>query len=100
MSDRFQELGLATITSLPSAELRRIIDGLVAEGWVVTDEYDGMDAWIDYGRIALARAEETILCEWDNWTEGSLEGKRATIEALGARYRLPVAYRSRWDRDP
>jgi hypothetical protein len=34
--------------------------------------------------------------EWDNWTEGSVEGPRATIEELAREFGLQVTHEWRW----
>jgi hypothetical protein len=50
---RFRALGLATIKDLPAARFKQLVTELVAAGWRKTSQYDGFDAWIDYGRIRL-----------------------------------------------
>ena len=66
------------------------------EGWRKTREYEGFDAWIDYGRIRLKKRGVKLTLEWDNWTEGSLEGPHPVIEELGRRFELPVTHEWRW----
>ena len=93
---RFRALGLATIKDLPTARFNRLIEELVAVGWRKASEYQGFDAWIDYGRITLRRDGVRLKCEWDNWTEGSVEGPRTAIETIAQEYNLPVTHEWRW----
>ena len=93
---RFRALGLATIKDLPTARLNRLVEELVATGWRKTSEYDGFDAWIDYGRIILRRDGVRLTLEWDNWTEGSVEGPRRAVEAIAEEHRLAVTHEWRW----
>jgi hypothetical protein len=37
-----------------------------------------------------------LTLEWDNWTEGSVEGPRHTIETIAQHYNLPVSHEWRW----
>lgn len=48
------------------------------------------------GRITLRLDAVRLKLEWDNWTEGSIEGPRATIEQLAQDLALPVTYAWRW----
>jgi hypothetical protein len=97
---RFRWLGLATIKDIPTARFRRLVDDLVARGWRKVAEYDGFDAWIDYGRIKLRKDGHRLLLEWDNWTEGSIEGRRTVIEGIARDFGLEVVHQWRWsDRD-
>jgi hypothetical protein len=93
---RFRALGLATIQDLPTERFRRFVEALVAEGWRNTSEYDGFDAWIDYGRIVLRRNGIRLTLEWDNWTEGSVEGPRSVIEKIAQQHSLTVTNQWRW----
>jgi hypothetical protein len=93
---RFRILGLAVIKDIPTDRFNRLIDKLIGVGWHKTGEYDGVDAWIDYGRITLTKDEVKLTLEWDNWTEGSLEGPQLVIEELGREFELPVSHRWRW----
>jgi hypothetical protein len=93
---RFRMLGLATIKDIPTDRFNRLVHELVAAGWRKTGEYDGFDAWIDYGRIRLRRGGVRLTLEWDNWTEGSIEGPRSVVKELGREFELPVILRWRW----
>src|SRR5262245_16941900 len=80
---RFHLLDLATIKDIPTERFRALVDQLTRDGWRNADEYDGFDAWIDYGRIKLRRGGVRLTLEWDNWTEGSVEGPRNVVERMG-----------------
>lgn len=58
---RFRLLGLATIKDIPTARFDCIAKELVAAGWCKTYEYDGFDAWIDYGEIETSKARRAPL---------------------------------------
>ncbi|WP_035615968.1 hypothetical protein [Haloferula sp. BvORR071] len=62
------------IEDIPTATFNLISDELVAAGWKVIEEYDGFDAWIDYGLLVLSKDGVNIRMEWDNWMEGIIEG--------------------------
>jgi hypothetical protein len=93
---RFRLLGLATIRDIPTAQFNTLLKDLVGTGWAKTGEYDGFDAWIDYGCVRLSRDGRKLKCEWDNWTEGSIEGPRRVIEEIGHLHGLPVTHAWRW----
>jgi hypothetical protein len=93
---RFRILGLATIKDLPTDRFNRLAEQLAAAGWRKASEYKGVDAWIDYGRIAMRRDGVQLKMEWDNWTEGSVEGPRKAIEKIAQEYGLPVTHEWRW----
>lgn len=68
---RFRILGLATIKDTPTERFNGLVKELVELGWHQVSEYDGVDAWIDYGCITLRRKGAKLKLEWDNWTEGA-----------------------------
>jgi hypothetical protein len=89
-------MGRATIKDIPTERFKSLIGELVTDGWRRSSEYAGFDAWIDYGRITLRKRLNKLTCEWDNWTEGSIEGRRHIIEDIAARKGLTVTYEWRW----
>jgi hypothetical protein len=93
---RFRALGLATIKDLSTERFNRLVRELAAEGWRKTATYEGFDAWIDYGRIRMRRDGIRLKLEWDNWTEGSVEGPRAAIEKIAQEHKLSVTHEWRW----
>jgi hypothetical protein len=93
---RFSLLGLATIKDIPTERFNELIDALTAAGWRKTGEYEGFDAWIDYGRVSLKKGGVKLKLEWDNWAEGSIEGPRSTIEEMARQFDFPVSHAWRW----
>ena len=93
---RFRFLGLATIKDIETEEFNALIQKLQDAGWKKTHEYDGFDAWIDYGCVTLKKASTKLTFEWDNWTEGSIEGPRKIVEALARESGLSVSSEWRW----
>ena len=97
---RFRVLGLATIKDIPTERFNAAVDELRTAGWRQTYEYEGVDAWIDYGQIKLQKDRVRLNLEWDNWSEGSIEGPRHAIETIGRDLGLPVHDQWRWtDKD-
>lgn len=64
---------------IETALWNRAIELLIGENWVVTYQYDGIDAGIDYNSITLNKEDEEIKFEWTNWDEGEI---RCTPERL------------------
>ena len=93
---RFRILGLATIKDIPTTKFKGLIDEFLSNGWRKTYEYKGFDAWIDYGCIKLKNGNTKLKLEWDNWTEGSIEGPNRLIETIANKYLLSVTYEWRW----
>ncbi len=93
---RFRILRLATIKDIPTERFNQLVRHLIASGWRKRSEYSGHDAWIDYGRIRLRRGRTRLTLEWDNWTEGSIEGPRRVIAAIAEKNDLPVTDEWRW----
>jgi hypothetical protein len=93
---RFQMLGLATIKDLPTERFNRLIEQLADDGWRKAGVYKGFDAWIDFGRLTMRRRGVRLKFEWDNWTEGSVEGPRKVIEEIAQKHDFRVTYEWRW----
>ena len=99
-SARFKLLGYATLKDIPTDRFHTLIEQLLADGWRPTAQYSGFDAWIDYGSLRICKGWTSLRCEWDNWTEGSLEGPRRTVEAIAAANPdCTLSYEWRWSRD-
>ena len=92
----FKLRGLATIADIPTREFNALVASLQQEGWHRTYEYSGIDAWIDYGCLKLRKQGVTLKCEWDNWTEGSVEGPKLQVEELAVRIGRPALDQWRW----
>lgn len=76
------------ISDIPTETFNRIIDELRSQGWKKIEEYDGFDAWMDYGKVVLRKSGEHLVFEWDNWEEGRVDGVDATIAAIARAYAL------------
>lgn len=76
------------LVDIPTEEFRRIVKDLRADGWRKTEEYDGFDAWIDYGLIVLERNGVSTKFEWTNWMEGTMEGPEAVVLEIRSKYGL------------
>jgi hypothetical protein len=79
---RFRVLGLATIKGIPTYEFRDLIKTLKSEGWYVTYEYYGSDAWVHYGQVKLRHDLRRLNLEWDDKTGGSIEGAGDLIRGI------------------
>ena len=93
---RFRILGLATIKNIPTARFNSVMEQLVSGGWRKTYEYAGIDAWVDYGKVRLQKDRVRLTLEWDNWTEGSIEGPTSIIEGIASDFDLRVTHEWRW----
>ena len=76
------------ISDIPTETFNQIIKDLRSQGWRKIEEYDGFDAWIDYGKMVLRKNGEELVFEWDNWEEGTVEGADSTIGEILTVYEL------------
>ena len=76
------------ISDIPTDTFNQIIADLRSEGWETVSEYDGFDAWIDYGNIVLCKDSTRLVFEWDNWFEGVIEGSDNLLQELQLKYKL------------
>lgn len=76
------------LSDIPTDTFNQILADLCADGWKILREYDGIDAWIDYGNIELGKDELRLTFEWDNWFEGIIDGPDAFVEEIKQRYGL------------
>jgi len=93
---RFKVLGHATIKDIPTDQFNQIIETLASSGWKKKFLYDGFDAWIDYGKVELKGENCKLTFEWDNWTEGSIQGPIKDIEIIAAKYNFKITNEWRW----
>lgn len=93
---RFKLLNLATVKDIPTDRFNQLIKELISDGWKKTYEYSGFDAWIDYGNVKLKKGNMKLTCEWDNWTEGSIEGPHSFIEEFAKKKKLLIINEWRW----
>ncbi len=76
---------------IPTETFNLIMKDLRSQGWRKIEEYDGFDAWIDYGKVVLRKNGEQLVFEWDNWEEGRVEGTDSTIAEIGKTHGLKEA---------
>ncbi|MDR0777285.1 MAG: hypothetical protein LBE81_11710 [Azonexus sp.] len=93
---KFRLLGHATIEDINGDKFKEVISALQSQGWRVTSRYFNFDAGIDYDCIRMRRGFATLKCEWDNWSEWSIEGSRTIIEKIAAENALTVTHAWRW----
>ncbi len=93
---RFKVHGHATIKDIPTDQFNSLIESLISSGWKKTYVYDGFDAWIDYGKVKLKNNDCRLTFEWDNWSEGSIEGPAEEIEKLANENNLIATSEWRW----
>jgi hypothetical protein len=78
------------VVLIPTNEFNLFVERCLADGWQRGRMYRGFDAWIDYGRVDLRKNGKLVRFEWDNWDEGSMEGRMdALLACLGDGCRLP-----------
>jgi hypothetical protein len=82
--------GWKRIEGIPTSDFNEILATHVRSGWTKCYEYDGMDAWIDYGRVDLRKGSIRLRFEWTNWLEGEISGPRDVIRDLSQRTRGPT----------
>ena len=93
---RFRLLGLATIKDISGDKFKAVAAELARQGWRQSSRYAGFDAGIDYDSFRLRKGLVSLKCEWDNWTEWSVEGPRQVIETIARENQLKVTYAWRW----
>jgi len=81
--------GQERIENVPTEVFNDIVKDYLGQGWQKTFEYEGFDAWIDYGRVDLQKDGRRLRCEWDNWFEGDITGPSALIRQLAEARVLP-----------
>ena len=79
----------ATLKKIKTELFNKITEDLIEKGWIKIAEYDGPDAWIDYGRLILEKDGIQIDFEWDNWDEGEICADTSTISTLREEYGIP-----------
>ena len=77
-----------TAMDIKTDTFNRIVKDFRAEGWKKIEEYDNIDAWIDYGMVRLKKGSAVLTFEWTNWDEGSVEGPDDTVLAIKSKYGL------------
>jgi hypothetical protein len=96
---RFHVLGLSTIKGIPTYEFRDLIKALKSEGWYVTYEYFGDDAWVSYAQVKLRHDLRRLNLEWDDKTGGSIEGEADLIRGIAYTKGYKAVNQWRWADD-
>ncbi len=69
-------------------DIKTAVEAHLEVGWRAVFVYDGMDAWIDYGRVDLEKEGLKLCFEWTNWDEGEISGHDALIEDIKQTFHL------------
>ena len=77
-----------TATDIKTDTFNLIVKDFRSEGWKKIEEYDNIDAWIDYGMVRLKKENVVLKFEWTNWEEGSVEGPDDVVQAIRFKYDL------------
>jgi hypothetical protein len=85
LDDFCMELSLKDIKT---ETFNRILDAYLEAGWKAVFVYDGIDAWIDYGRVDLEKSGLKLCFEWTNWDEGEISGTEALIRDIKQTFQL------------
>jgi hypothetical protein len=72
----------AILKDIKTETFNRILEAYLEAGWKAVFVYNGTDAWIDYGRVDLERADLKLCFEWTNWFEGEITGIEALIQEI------------------
>jgi len=75
-------------TDINTDTFNRILMEFRSKGWRKIEEYDNIDAWIDYGMVHLKKGDAVLKFEWTNWDEGSVEGPDDLVLAIKSNYDL------------
>ena len=92
----FEWKGHKTIFPIETDQFNCVVKDLLDSGWKKTYEYEGFDAWIDYGAITLRNDSGKLYFEWDNWHEGSIYGAPELLVPISEKYKLPIVDFWRW----
>ncbi len=78
----------AVLKDIKTEIFNRILNVYLATGWKAVFVYDGIDAWIDYGRVDLEKLGFKLCFEWTNWFEGEISGAEALIQDIKQTFQL------------
>jgi hypothetical protein len=78
----------AVLKDIKTEVFNSILDAYLKAGWKAVFVYDGIDAWIDYGRVDLEKAGLKLCFEWTNWQEGEISGTEALIAEIKQTFQL------------
>jgi hypothetical protein len=76
------------LKDIKTETFNHILDAYLEAGWKAIFVYDGIDAWIDYGRVDLEKSGLKLCFEWTNWDEGDISGTEALIRDIKQTFQL------------
>lgn len=67
-----------------------ILYDLKSEGWKIVSEYDPyvFNKGVDYDRYTLAKNNQTLIFEWDNWLEWEIKGPEKILKEIAIKFSL------------
>ncbi|WP_040816214.1 hypothetical protein, partial [Nocardia concava] len=71
--------GMPEVNDIPTPCFNELLEHYLDIGWQRIYEYDGPDAWIDYGRVHLKYGTSVLRFRWNNYDEGSVTGPRTEL---------------------
>ncbi len=77
-----------SLKDIKTETFNRILDVYLEAGWRAVFVYNGVDAWIDYGRVDLEKAGLKLCFEWTNWYEGEISGAEALVQEIKQKFDL------------
>lgn len=75
-------LGMSMEKGIPTDLFNELLERYLDSGWTRIYEYDGPDAWIDYGRVHVRKGKSVLRFLWSNVEEGRVTGSRADIAEI------------------
>jgi len=93
---KFKVLGLNIIQYIPTEKFNGIINHCVSDGLRKIYEYDGFDAWVDYGKVVLRKRNQKLNFVWDNWSEGEISGPKVIVRELANKHGLEAQDKIKW----
>ena len=73
---------------IPTSRFNEILAAYIGSGWEKQYEYDGMDAWIDYGRVDIEKGSGQLRFEWTNWLEGEISGPPNVLREIAENFEV------------
>ena len=97
---RLKVFNLAIIQDIDTKTFNTIMEEQLESGWKKAYMYDGVDAWIDYGKLILKKRGRKLKFEWDNWDEGVLVGPVSIVKEIAKKHDLKSRRKVKWPRIP
>ncbi len=68
--------------------LRTILSDYQKDNWRKVEDWWGVAGSVEYGVIKLQKENVTLKFDYDNWTEGNIQGPDALVQEIKAKYLL------------